>query len=69
MEHGFKYLKKLFYISIYLDLLILFWIRFKKIRLGDCLMDIFLQTIGALNDDTRVKLLHFINKNGKGWKI
>jgi len=28
-------------------------------------MDIFLQTIGALNDETRVKLLKFINQNGK----
>ncbi|MCG3668410.1 metalloregulator ArsR/SmtB family transcription factor [Aliarcobacter butzleri] len=24
-------------------------------------MDIFLQTIGAINDETRVKILHFIN--------
>ncbi len=25
------------------------------------MMDIFLQTIGAINDETRVKILHFIN--------
>lgn len=24
-------------------------------------MDIFLQTVGAINDETRVKILHFIN--------
>lgn len=27
-------------------------------------MDIFLQTISALNDETRVKILKFINQNG-----
>ncbi len=27
-------------------------------------MKTFLQTIGALNDDTRLKILHFIDKNG-----
>ncbi len=26
-------------------------------------MDIFLQTISAINDDTRVKILHFIKQN------
>ncbi len=26
-------------------------------------MDIFLQTVGALNDETRVQILNFINKN------
>jgi ArsR family transcriptional regulator len=26
-------------------------------------MDIFLQTIGAINDETRVKILHFINQH------
>jgi len=26
-------------------------------------MDIFLKTIGAVNDETRVKILHFINSN------
>jgi ArsR family transcriptional regulator len=28
-------------------------------------MDIFLKTIGAVNDETRVKILRFIDKNGK----
>lgn len=28
-------------------------------------MDIFLKTVSALNDETRVKLLKFININGK----
>ena len=28
-------------------------------------MDIFLKTVSALNDETRVKLLKFINTNGK----
>ena len=28
-------------------------------------MDIFLQTIGSINDETRVKILHFININGE----
>jgi ArsR family transcriptional regulator len=28
-------------------------------------MDIFLKTIGAVNDDTRVKILHFIDTNGE----
>lgn len=28
-------------------------------------MEIFLQTISSLNDETRVKLLNFINQNGK----
>ena len=28
-------------------------------------MDIFLKSIGALNDETRVKLLKFINTDGK----
>ncbi len=27
-------------------------------------MDTFLQTVGALNDETRLKLLRFIDKNG-----
>ncbi|WP_309500281.1 metalloregulator ArsR/SmtB family transcription factor [Sulfurovum sp.] len=27
-------------------------------------MDIFLQTVGALNDETRLKLLRFIDKHG-----
>ncbi|MEA3513718.1 MAG: metalloregulator ArsR/SmtB family transcription factor [Campylobacterota bacterium] len=27
-------------------------------------MEVFLQTIGAVNDETRLKLLHFINING-----
>ena len=27
-------------------------------------MNIFLQTIGALNDETRLKILRFINENG-----
>ncbi len=28
-------------------------------------MDIFLKTIGSLNDETRIKILHFININGE----
>ena len=28
-------------------------------------MDIFLKTIGSLNDETRIKILHFINLNGE----
>ena len=28
-------------------------------------MDIFLKTVGAINDDTRVKILHFIYKNSE----
>jgi ArsR family transcriptional regulator len=28
-------------------------------------MDIFLKTIGAVNDDTRIKILHFIDTNGE----
>jgi ArsR family transcriptional regulator len=28
-------------------------------------MDIFLKTIGAVNDETRVKILHFIDQNGE----
>lgn len=28
-------------------------------------MDIFLKTIGAINDETRLKILHFIDVNGK----
>lgn len=28
-------------------------------------MDIFLKTIGSLNDETRVKILRFIDKNGE----
>ena len=28
-------------------------------------MDNFLQTIGAINDETRVRLLNFIDKNGE----
>ena len=28
-------------------------------------MDIFLKTIGSINDETRVKILHFININGE----
>lgn len=28
-------------------------------------MDIFLKTIGAINDETRLKILHFIDLNGK----
>ncbi len=28
-------------------------------------MDIFLKTIGALNDETRLKILRFIDKNGE----
>jgi len=28
-------------------------------------MDIFLKTVGAINDDTRVKILDFINKNSE----
>jgi ArsR family transcriptional regulator len=28
-------------------------------------MDIFLKTIGAVNDETRVKILHFIDTNGE----
>lgn len=28
-------------------------------------MDIFLQTIGAINDETRLKILRFINENGE----
>ena len=27
-------------------------------------MDIFLKTVGSLNDETRIKILHFIDKNG-----
>ncbi|MEA1893168.1 MAG: metalloregulator ArsR/SmtB family transcription factor [Campylobacterota bacterium] len=28
-------------------------------------MDIFLKTIGSLNDETRLKILHFIDLNGE----
>ncbi len=28
-------------------------------------MDIFLKTIGSINDETRVKILRFINENGE----
>ncbi|MEA3419139.1 MAG: metalloregulator ArsR/SmtB family transcription factor [Campylobacterota bacterium] len=28
-------------------------------------MDVFLETVGALKDETRVKLLKFLQKNGK----
>jgi ArsR family transcriptional regulator len=28
-------------------------------------MDIFLKTIGSVNDETRLKILHFINSNGE----
>jgi ArsR family transcriptional regulator len=28
-------------------------------------MDIFLQTIGSINDETRLKILHFIDINGE----
>lgn len=28
-------------------------------------MDIFLQTMGSLNDETRIKILNFIDKNGE----
>lgn len=28
-------------------------------------MDIFLKTISGVNDETRVKILNYINKNGK----
>jgi ArsR family transcriptional regulator, arsenate/arsenite/antimonite-responsive transcriptional repressor len=28
-------------------------------------MDIFLKTIGSINDETRVEILHFIDKNGE----
>ncbi|MDD3344682.1 MAG: metalloregulator ArsR/SmtB family transcription factor, partial [Sulfurospirillaceae bacterium] len=28
-------------------------------------MDIFLKTVGALNDETRIKILHFIHNNGE----
>ncbi|MCK4442535.1 MAG: winged helix-turn-helix transcriptional regulator [Sulfurovaceae bacterium] len=28
-------------------------------------MDIFLKTVGAINDETRIKILDFINKNGE----
>jgi ArsR family transcriptional regulator len=28
-------------------------------------MDIFLKTVGAINDETRIKILNFINTNGK----
>jgi ArsR family transcriptional regulator, arsenate/arsenite/antimonite-responsive transcriptional repressor len=28
-------------------------------------MDIFLKTIGSINDETRIKILHFINTNGE----
>ena len=28
-------------------------------------MDIFLKTIGSINDETRIKILHFINLNGE----
>jgi len=28
-------------------------------------MDIFLKTIGSLNDETRLRILHFINQNDK----
>ena len=28
-------------------------------------MDIFLQTIGSLNDETRIRILHFIDKHGE----
>ena len=28
-------------------------------------MELFLQTIGSINDETRLKILHFINVNGE----
>ncbi|QOP41372.1 MULTISPECIES: ArsR/SmtB family transcription factor [Sulfurimonas] len=28
-------------------------------------MEIFLQTIGSINDETRIKILRFINENGE----
>ena len=28
-------------------------------------MEIFLKTIGAINDETRLKILHFIHQNGE----
>jgi ArsR family transcriptional regulator, arsenate/arsenite/antimonite-responsive transcriptional repressor len=28
-------------------------------------MEIFLKTVGALNDETRLQILHFIHKNGE----
>jgi ArsR family transcriptional regulator len=28
-------------------------------------MEVFLQTIGSVNDETRLKILNFINTNGK----
>ncbi len=28
-------------------------------------MDIFLKTIGSINDETRIKILNFINQNGE----
>lgn len=28
-------------------------------------MDIFIQTIGAINDETRIKILRFIDENGE----
>ncbi|MDD3462574.1 MAG: metalloregulator ArsR/SmtB family transcription factor [Sulfurospirillaceae bacterium] len=28
-------------------------------------MDIFLKTVGALNDETRVQILHFVHQNGE----
>jgi ArsR family transcriptional regulator, arsenate/arsenite/antimonite-responsive transcriptional repressor len=28
-------------------------------------MDTFLKTVGALNDETRLQILHFIHKNGE----
>jgi len=36
----------------------------KFLKLGVA-MDIFLNTIGAVNDATRVEILHFINTNGE----
>lgn len=45
------------YISIYLDILFVFCYTFS--------MEIFLQTIGSINDETRIKILRFINENGE----
>lgn len=48
---------RIFYISIYLDILIIFCYT--------SFMEIFLQTIGSINDETRLKILRFINENGE----
>ncbi len=44
-------------ISIYLDILIVF-------SYTSC-MEIFLQTIGSINDETRIKILRFIHENNE----